>query len=337
MHASGVVRIVAVLFAGYALSASAAPPPGMGVLGDSYSDEYRFYPPDRTSARNWVEILADLRRADFGPFSPSTRGEPRNQGYAYNWARSDATTVDLIRTGQHTGLAAQVARGEVKYVFICIGGNDFIAAMKAREPLKALEEALPRAIAHYRTAVKTILEAHDEARVVVATLPDIRHLPEFADPIESGAIPARIVDAFTAAMDEFNNEIRRQTNGCRRLALLDFDRTARVVNMLGCDTISIGGLKLDRRHPSNDPGHFFLADGRHPGTFGQGFMAQMIVDVLNTQFQAGIKPLSHEEVRSYAQSIAPGSPPRWQLTETTADSSEPRPEGLISEESSRGR
>src|SRR5262245_64938796 len=84
---------------------------GIGVLGDSYSDEYQFYPPDRSTARNWVEILAAARVLDFGRFSTTGRGEPRNQGFAYNWARSDATTADLIATRPHTGLAATVARG----------------------------------------------------------------------------------------------------------------------------------------------------------------------------------------------------------------------------------
>src|SRR5436305_2608320 len=96
---------------------------GIGVLGDSYSDEYRFYPPDRSTARNWVEILAGTRGLDFGPYAEESRGEPRNRGYAFNWARSDATSEDMIRTGQHTGLAAQVARGEVGIVVLFIGGN----------------------------------------------------------------------------------------------------------------------------------------------------------------------------------------------------------------------
>src|SRR5215831_19716891 len=104
---------------------------GIGVLGDSYSDEYQFYPPHRSTARNWVEILATTRGLNFGRFSTASRGEPRNQGYEYNWARSDATTDDLIATGQHTGLAAQVARGEVSVVVIFIGGNDFIYALAA--------------------------------------------------------------------------------------------------------------------------------------------------------------------------------------------------------------
>src|SRR3954464_1330072 len=93
-------------------------PGGIGVLGDSYSDEYQFYPPDRATARNWVEILAATRGLNFGAFSRDGRGEPRNQGFEYNWARSDATTDDLIRTGQHTGLAAQVAGGSVGIVFV---------------------------------------------------------------------------------------------------------------------------------------------------------------------------------------------------------------------------
>ena len=42
---------------------------GIGVLGDSYSDEYQFYPPDRRTARNWVEILAATRGLDFGRFA----------------------------------------------------------------------------------------------------------------------------------------------------------------------------------------------------------------------------------------------------------------------------
>src|SRR3954462_3312720 len=115
----------------------AQPPGGIGVLGDSYSDEYRFYPPDRSTARNWVEILAETRGLNFGGFSVDSRGEPRNQGFQYNWARSDATTDALIASGQHTGVAAQAARGEVGLVFVFIGGNDFINALRSTDPSPA--------------------------------------------------------------------------------------------------------------------------------------------------------------------------------------------------------
>src|SRR5947209_6184164 len=53
----------------------------VGALGDSYTDEYRFYPPDQSKARNWVEILAATHKANFGAFRTVSRGEPRDQGF----------------------------------------------------------------------------------------------------------------------------------------------------------------------------------------------------------------------------------------------------------------
>ena len=49
-------------------------PVGIGVLGDSYSDEYGFYPPDWAMTGNWVEILGATRGLDFGPLSPGHHG-----------------------------------------------------------------------------------------------------------------------------------------------------------------------------------------------------------------------------------------------------------------------
>src|SRR5262245_49226696 len=71
----------------------------IGVLGDSLSDEYQFYAPDRTAAANWVEQLSTLR-GDLGTFGAFTADptspqatETRNQGYAQNWARSGAVAL----------------------------------------------------------------------------------------------------------------------------------------------------------------------------------------------------------------------------------------------------
>ena len=173
---------------------------GIGVLGDSYSDEYQFYPPDRTTARNWVEILSAMRGLNFGPMSPASRGEPRNQGFAYNWARSDATTEDLIATGQHTGLAGQVARGEVKVVVMFIGGNDFIHALQSPDPGANLDDVLARASRNFCGAFETILSANSEVKLVVATLPDLRTLPEFAGPIREGRLSSSLATAYTQAI-----------------------------------------------------------------------------------------------------------------------------------------
>ena len=99
MKTARTVWIAAVLLLTPPYAARAGMPGGIGVLGDSYSDEYQFYPPDRSTARNWVEILAATRGLDFGRFDDESRGEPRNRGFAYNWARSDATTFSPAAIG----------------------------------------------------------------------------------------------------------------------------------------------------------------------------------------------------------------------------------------------
>jgi lysophospholipase L1-like esterase len=277
---------------------------GIGILGDSYSDEYQFYPPYRSTARNWVEILATTRRLEFGSVDAEGRGEPRNQGHAFNWARSGATTRDLIRTGQHTGLAAQVARGDVTIVVILIGGNDFINALKSPDPVSTLRTVLPQAVANYRTAVRTILAASPRVKVVLATLPDIRYLPEFDAPFRAGQLSAALADACTGAIERFNAQIRSFAANDPQIALIDLDLTTRAANLLSRDYILIAGRRLDRRRPGHSLDCLFLPDGRHPGTLGQGLFACMFIEVVNAKFAAGIKPLEPRELLALARSVA---------------------------------
>jgi hypothetical protein len=281
---------------------------GIGVLGDSYSDEYQFYPPHRSTARNWVEILAATRRLNFGPFSASSRGEPRNQGFAYNWARSDATSDDLIAQGQHTGLAAQVARGEVKLVFIFIGGNDFIHALQSPDPLARLDEIRSRAVRNHRLAVETILAADPGVKLIVATLPDIRSLPEFAGPIREGRLSSSLVAAYGQAIRAFNNHIRLLALGQRRIALVDLNLLTRLTTRERFKEVVLMGRRLDWGLPGNEIDHFFLADGRHMGTLGHGLLAQLFIETANRSFGAGLAPLSDQEVLRFAANLTPRAP-----------------------------
>jgi phospholipase/lecithinase/hemolysin len=256
-----------------------------------------------------VEILATTRGLDFGPYAEESRGEPRNGGYAHNWARSDATSDDMIRTGQHTGLATQVARGEVEIAVLFIGGNDFINAMKGPDPIRAAGETLSRALANHRLAARTILDASPRVKLVVVTLPDIRNLPEFAGPLREGHLPADAADAFTVAIHRFNAQIRSLAASDPRVALIDLDLITRAANVLSTEYTLVGGRKLDRRHPGNALDCFFLADVRHPGTLGQGLMARMFIDTVNAKFSAGIAPLQTQEVLTLARSVAPAADP----------------------------
>ena len=295
-------------------TASARSPRGIGVLGDSYSDEYQFSSPDRRTARNWVEILSLTRGLDFGRFNASGWGSPRDRGFEYNWAHVGATTGDLIATGQHTGLAAQVARGDVGTVFVFIGGNDFINAMSEPDPEAALREALPRALANYRLAVETIRAADPDVRLVLATVPDMRLLPEFAGPFRAGRLPVRLADACSAAVRRYNAQIRAMAAGDRRVALLDLALVARLADLVSRDYAVVAGRRLDRSRPGNSPDRFFLADRRHLGTLANAELAREFIFAVNARFGAGIEPLRDAEVlRLVDDPLAgrAGSSPSW--------------------------
>jgi hypothetical protein len=298
------IRVAAalVIFAGPIGFAHAEWRGGIGVIGDSYSDEYQFYPPDRSTARNWVEILAATRKLNFGSFSLANRAEPRNQGYAYNWARSDATTESMIATGQHTGVAAQAASGEVTLVVMFIGGNDFINAMKTADPVDTLQQVGPRAEVNFERAFRTVLGAHPDVKLVVATVPDIRHLPEFREALKSGQLPKAYADAASATLAHYNGRIRALAFHNPRVALIDLDLVTRLRDKLSPEAVSVAGRPIVRWVPSNDPTHLFLADVRHLGTVGQGLFAELIVTAVDAKFNAGVAPLSHREIIEFASS-----------------------------------
>src|SRR5262249_2005678 len=140
--------------------------------------------PDRAVARNWVEILHALRKVSFGKFTTHSRGEPRNQGFAYNWARSDASSEDMINN-QLPGLTAQVAAGQVKYAWIFIGGNDYLHlpdnVQQGLTPPAQIPDAIVATTAQleadFLTAVNTLLAANPNVRLVVSTLPAISNVP----------------------------------------------------------------------------------------------------------------------------------------------------------------
>jgi len=278
---------------------------GIGVVGDSYSDEYQFYPPDRDQARNWVEFLAATRDLDFGSPSTSSRGEPRNQGFAFNWARSGATTDDLEKTGQVAGVVDQITRGEVDVVVMFIGGNDFIDALESADAAEALQAAIPRAITNTRQAVTTILAARSDVKLVLVTIPDLRDLPEIREAVGDGRLTNFMLQTACRATDELNATIRQIGRENPRAAVADFDLQSRAAKAIGGDVVSVAGRKFVRASTGDDPDHFFLADGRHLGTIGQGILARLIVDTLNARFGMTIPRVGEPEILRFANDLAP--------------------------------
>ncbi len=117
-------------------------------LGDSLTDEYLGNPGNLGAtdlpALNWVQLLIELRGMDFGLFEGASgvRGEPRNEGYEHNWARSGATVLPVLFTpitDQASGIAPAVTNGDIDYLYIGIGSNDYFFRELAGDSMDLLD------------------------------------------------------------------------------------------------------------------------------------------------------------------------------------------------------
>jgi hypothetical protein len=124
----------------------------IGVIGDSLSDEYQGAV-SLLPGQTWTEQVQAGARISMGANedNPSVRGEPRNDGFALNWARfgqaalsiqwssqvvkdhpnvppSQKTDPRLQTIGQFDaqiqGLGAQIAAGEIDVALVWVGHND---------------------------------------------------------------------------------------------------------------------------------------------------------------------------------------------------------------------
>jgi hypothetical protein len=282
----------------------------IGTLGDSYTDEYRFYTPDRSTARNWVEILHSLRGVSFGPFSLKSRGEPRDQGFAYNWARSDATSVDMINN-QLPGLTAQVAAGKVQYAWIFIGGNDFLHLLDAAAAGQIPPANLPAAVQattaqlelNFLIATETLLAANPNVKLVVSTLPDISATPAAQLAAANNPLARQLLQGISLATASYNNEIAAIAASSNRIALVDLAAVTKQTAQSPTGTISFGGQTIDLITPSDEWHHFFLADTIHVGTVGQGIIADEFALSIDQKFGAQLFPPSPQEIVRFAAVI----------------------------------
>lgn len=281
----------------------------VGTLGDSYTDEYQFYRPDRSVARNWVEILHATRGVSFGPFSLRSRGEPRDQGFAYNWARSDATSVDMVQN-QLPGLAQQVAEGKIRYASIFVGGNDFLRLLSAVQGGQiAPSDALPELVktealaeANFATAVNTLLAANPNVRVVVFTLPDVTILPIVQLAATTPQAKA-LLAATTQAIQKYNASIAAVAATSDRIALVDLASVTAQSASSPTGTVSFGGQTINLVTPGDDYHHFFLADGIHVGTVAQGIIANLFALAVDTKFGGRLSPPTPQQIIHFARAI----------------------------------
>jgi hypothetical protein len=228
---------------------SAAPVTGLGLMGDSVLDEYRFpqfLPPGgfRPWTRNVPEILSNLRDTNFGPYSFYSRGAPRHQGFACNWALDGSTSADLIADGQHTGLAQQVRE---LYSPDVIQGPD---------PGGAIQAKVVGVATNVQIVIQTILAAHPAVNVVIANMPDLRAAPALKAAIAS--TPG--LEIFAAGVDQgiqaYNAQIAALAAGSDRIAMVDAYGISQPA--VAGAPVQLGDLTLDTNIPGTGAEHYFV-------------------------------------------------------------------------------
>lgn len=275
---------------------------GIGILGDSQSDEYRAddargdnYP---STTLNWVEILAQERKLNFGEWG--IWEEPRRSGFSYNWSRSGATAASLIESGQHLGLAEQVKKGQVNIAVIYIGANDFAPHITAdgyqaiyNEELTdaQIERKINRLVAEIETAVDVVSKA-GKVKIFLVKIPDwSNHIGvKLAFPFPHKRI------LVTRAVNETNDKLEAMA-GKRDIITIDPNQFYR--EMVTKDSTGkplIGKVHLEWLYLNNDPKNVFLNDGIHIGTAMNGLFANYLINSMNPYLQNPIIPLSDQEI-----------------------------------------
>lgn len=304
---SGVLLLLVIAACAPRTTATPVISTGIGIMGDSNSDEYRAdnarggdYGP---TTLNWVEQLVKNRSLNFGSWG--TWGEPRRTGYEYNWARSGATAMSLIESGQHTGLAQQVASGRVSVVVLWIGSNDFHLTNGTYEEIyngslsdEALQDKINLLLENIRIALDTVMNAGDVKMIIV----DIGD--QSIDPAAAKMYPDPV------RLQRVSNAIKQANTGIQELAaergisLIKSDDFARVF-MARLDAqgfLQVGDAKIDFKTRGNDPYHVQLDDSSgHAGTVLSGLFANIIlIEPLKENYGIDIPPLTEDEILSNA-------------------------------------
>lgn len=274
---------------------------GIGIIGDSNSDEYRA-DDDRGGAfaattLNWVEQLVLNRGLNFGVWG--TRSSPRRTGYEYNWARSGATASSLLSDGQHTGIAQQVAAGDVTLVVVYIGANDFLRAQyddiyEGRVSGAALTNKISGVVSDITTAVDTVIAA-GPVEILLVNLFDYSldlsgFFTAYPDPVRRQVV----IDAIGAVNSGLATMAQQ-----RGVAVVDLTAIA-TATFSGVDQngfLNVGGELIDTVNRGNEPHHLILGDSSgHGGTVSNGFTANILfMGPVNSSFGTSLTPFSDQE------------------------------------------
>jgi hypothetical protein len=278
----------------------------LGIMGDSNSDEYRADENNRggkyaETTLNWNEQLHRYRGVDIGSWG--SRSDTRRSGYEYNWALSGATAEDVVRTGQATGLARQVAADKINTVVLYVGANDFAIWNDTYANIyngvlagDSLKEYIDKIVSSIATAIDTV-RATGTVNIIVTNLMDRSQMSGFIARFPDPAKRQTVTNAILAVNAGIDNLVRTRRN----VALVDLynyidsPKYKSRINLARA-TVTVGREQISFATPEDEPHHVMLSDDEHSGTVVQCLLANYIfIDPLNSKFGRRIKPFTDEE------------------------------------------
>ncbi|MBK1883199.1 hypothetical protein JIN85_12300 [Luteolibacter pohnpeiensis] len=302
-------------------------------IGDSLTEEYRFETvfsgptsnPVDSNTKNWVELLAENRRADltFGSYEANLLSYPdfRDAGYKYNYGVPGFTTenwIDVIQSSffdtlsgdayaigcyaTKTALVRHLEDDGIGVVVILLGGNDlksdYDGIFNDDQPPALLTEA----VQNIRTIYQFVRSENSSVPVVICTFPDIGATPEvsekYTEPDLRVRARQRIADANASLMataTSLGAEVARIDSVTARV----FDEVPFYLN---------GTLMTYEPDPENAPDRLFCHDGFHPATIGQALIANQIVDAINRALGTTVEPFANRVILGDLLGLDPDQP-----------------------------
>jgi hypothetical protein len=281
-------------------------------MGDSLSDEY-WDSGVSSYATNWTIQVVMFRGIDMGPTAAqagtNSWGEPRNQGYKYNWARSGATSSTLLTEGQHTGLLGQVSSEGVSNAVLVIGSNDFNPTDSTVYSFiyggvwngAQIQAYANQTLTNIETALATVRTAG--VSVVVANLLDPGTTPTVAM-IYSDAVER---DRVAVAVQIVNSGLKNLAQKYQ-VPLMDWYGLEQAIlgpNTNLHSTLEVGNVTIHLRYidpgpPVSIPVNAFVSDGFHPNTTIQGIFANVVLQAFDSGYNASLALFTEQEILSHA-------------------------------------
>ncbi|MEZ5302127.1 MAG: SGNH/GDSL hydrolase family protein [Verrucomicrobiales bacterium] len=243
--------------------------------------------------------LDSRRSADFDFGREQLYFDTRATGHEFNFAIPGYTTEDwreLLSGGgnfledlSRDEIRDQLQGDDVHLAIVFLGGNDinqeYQTYYNGADPAPFVASLL----ANWQNIINRLRGWNADIPMILTTAPDVGATP---DVVGDHPDPAKRANV-TALVEDLNAGLAAIAAADANMELADiYEFTKRYISP---EPICIGGLEMIKgTHPENNTRYLFGADGFHPNTGGQAFIASEILRAANA-LGFGVAPLTPRE------------------------------------------